>query len=141
DVHFGTARAVVLPAAPEGTPRGESTPLEAIAAALAHVATAESRPFALVAGHTDTTGSDQTNDTLSGARAANVDLLLRGDAAGWATHAQEHHTTADLQRVLQWAAARQGWPCDPGPVDDRLGPATKAARRAFREGYNREMSL
>lgn len=27
-----------------------------------------------------------------------------------------------------------------GPVDDRLGPATKAARRAFREGYNREAS-
>lgn len=140
DVHFGTARAVVLPASPEGTPRGNTTPLEAIAAALAHVATQESRPFACVAGHTDTTGSDATNDALSLARAHNVELLLKGDAAGWAAHAQEHHATADLQRILHWIAARHGWPCDPGPVDGELGPATRAARRAFRDGYNREMS-
>lgn len=138
DIHFGTSRAVVLPALPEGTPRGQPTPLDTIAAAIAHMATAEPRPLLLVAGHTDTTGSDDTNDALSEARATSVDLLLRGDATGWAAHAQAHHATADVQRVLQWAAVRQGWPCDPGPVDNDMGPLTRAARRAFRERYGQE---
>lgn len=138
DIHFGTSRAVVLPALPEGTPRGQPTPLDTIAAAIAHMATAKPRPFVLVAGHTDTTGSYDTNDALSEARATSVDLLLRGDAAGWAAHAQAHHATEDLQRVLQWAAVRQGWACDPGPIDGELGPRTEAARRELRARYGQE---
>ncbi|MEX1365582.1 MAG: hypothetical protein AB1Z98_20810 [Nannocystaceae bacterium] len=140
DLHFGTGRAVVLPAAPEGTTAGTPTPLDIVAAALAHIATASPRPLALVVGHTDTTGSDETNDRLSTARATSVDLLLRGDRSGWAAHAQQHHADEDVQRILQWAAVRQGWACDPGPIDGIIGPATRAARRAFREGYNLEMA-
>jgi Putative peptidoglycan binding domain len=140
DVHFGTARAVVLPTRPKGRGFVEPTPLEAVADAIAHVATTDPRPFVLVAGHTDTAGTDATNDTLSQARATNVDLLLRGDAAGWAAHTQAHHSTADLQLILVWVHVSFGWPCDPGPIDGDLGPMTRAACRAFREGYNREFS-
>lgn len=138
DVHFGSGCSVVMPTAPAGASRDESTPLDAVAAALAHVATTSPRPFTLVAGHTDTAGSDALNDRLSAARAVSVDLLLRGDKGAWAGHAQEHHSVRELQRILQWAAVRQGWACDPGAIDSVLGPRTAAARRAFREGYNHE---
>src|SRR5690606_11815113 len=72
---------------------------------------------------------------------ANVDLLLRGDDAGWATHAQEqpHHRRPPAGPSVGPPPVRAGRAIR-GPVDDRLGPATKAARRAFREGYNREAS-
>lgn len=140
DVHFGTGKALVLPTAPSGTPLDEPTPLEIVASALAHVATASSRPFTVVAGHTDTTGSDALNDRLSAARATSVDLILRGDRSGWAAHTQEHHDIEGLQRIFQWAAVRQGWECDPGPIDGVLGPRTSAARRVFRERYNHEMA-
>jgi Calpain family cysteine protease len=70
DIHFGTSRAVVLPTLPQGTPRGQPTPLDTIAAAIAHMATAEPRPF-------DEVGWE--NDGVTRSDLAGFDLMTYAD--------------------------------------------------------------
>jgi outer membrane protein OmpA-like peptidoglycan-associated protein len=136
DVHFELARAIVLPIAdPEASTR---SPLEILASVLAFAATTSPSPMMIIAGHTDTTGSGESNRTLSEARAKNVELLLRGDKAAWAKHSLGHYAVSDLQLIYKWASARELWPCDPGPVDNDLGEHTKDATTAFRAAFNRE---
>lgn len=92
----------------------------------------------LVAGHTDAQGKADSNLALSAARAANVVALLRGNAPEWAASCQAQFRVADIQHVYAWVARVFGWPCDPGPVDDTLGPCTRQARHEFRATFEAE---
>ena len=136
DLHFGMARAIVLPTPGPGD---TASPLEAIASALAFGATSDTPLAVLVAGHTDSTGRTDSNAALSEARARNVELLLRMQKSAWAEHALGHYALEDLQHIYRWAAGRQLWPCDPGPPDNLPSAATTDAQRAFRSAFNREM--
>ena len=138
DVLFATGRAILMPdggaeAAPDDTQR--ATGLHAVAAVLRHAAFHPHKAVR-VFGHTDTVGSDADNMVLSTDRATGLLHLLTGDVDAWATHCDTHFETADVQRVLRWAAQTRGWATDPGAIDNALGPKTKAARRAFRERAN-----
>jgi outer membrane protein OmpA-like peptidoglycan-associated protein len=145
DVNFHFNSAVLLPVPPhqETVHPGQErvTGLSVIALALTH---AKSAPAAelLVAGHTDSVGSIGANRTLSERRAANVLAYLQGDAAAWAA-ACEQHQVEDYQLILKWIADEHGFDCDPGTIDNQMGPMTRGALDRFRAQYNalREGSL
>lgn len=141
-------RAAELPAAAAfqdgptvvGGLRGGGGPTSALAVAAMTLRYAEAAPgdALLVVGH----GADEA---LSAARARSFLALLRGDAAAWVADAAARGTTRELQAHLGWAAAAFGWPCDPGPPDGVVGPATRKAlhqlRRAFNEGHGAALPL
>ncbi|MCO5169425.1 MAG: hypothetical protein M9894_24030 [Planctomycetes bacterium] len=92
----------------------------------------------LVAGHTDTTGSDAFNLELSRLRARNVRAFFAGDKATWVDVAAGRHKVEDWQGILTWLAATRAWDCDPGGVDGKVGPKTKKAIKGFRAAFNAE---
>lgn len=106
------------------------------AAAVLRFAVRNPAKHSFVAGHADTVGKATDNLALSRERARNVQLYLAGDAQGWAAHCQQWHDVEDIQRILAWVSQSFGeYDCDPGPIDGKLGPKTKAARAAFREQF------
>ncbi|HEX6240209.1 MAG TPA: OmpA family protein [Polyangiales bacterium] len=144
DIHFHHDSAVVLPwrygentdAAPE---QERMAGLSVIAAALRYAKDNAGKKL-LLAGHADSSGGADYNRSLSEARAKATQALLQGDRAGWGGVCAAHDKVEDLQRVLAWLAEAHGWPCHPGEVDDKLGPHTRDARRAFRKRHNEEFS-
>lgn len=159
DVHFHFDSAVLMPdfetapaadappsgpaqspsQGPAGTgPSGDGnrvTGLAALRSAYLH-AEANKAQKVLVTGHTDRSGSDAYNLTLSQKRADNVLHLLLGNRAGWVKVSDEKHQVEDVQQILQWAAGAMGWDCDPGRVDNVAGPKTSAATKKFQVAYN-----
>ena len=144
DIHFHFDSAVVLP-----WRYGENTVLSAdeqrisglsvIAAALRY-AKANSGRKLLLAGHTDSSGQADYNRKLSKTRTEATQALLKGDKDAWGEACAEHQKVEDLQMVLKWVAEVHGWPCNPGAVDNEMGPKTRAGRRAFRKRYNDDFS-
>ncbi len=86
----------------------------------------------LIAGHTDTAGSDAHNLELSEKRARNVQLWLSGDVDAWAADCQANYEIADFKAVHLWAHQQLGWNCDPGEIDDQWHTQAKVARDVFR---------
>jgi hypothetical protein len=113
--------------------------LSVIAAALRY-AKANSGRKLLLSGHTDSSGQADYNRKLSKTRAEATQALLRGDKDPWGKACAEHQKVEDLQMVLKWVAEVHGWPCNPGAVDNEIGPKTRAARRGFRKRYNDDFS-
>jgi hypothetical protein len=144
DATFDVDREVLLPGTrddADAEPNGDRiTGLSVMQTTLAFAAEAQGMKL-LVAGHTDTTGSDAHNQALSERRAENVYLYLTGQRDAWAQHCLENQETADWQRVLQWTAETHGWDSDPGKVDNKYGPATSGARKRFRETYLEEFGI
>jgi type VI protein secretion system component Hcp/peptidoglycan hydrolase-like protein with peptidoglycan-binding domain len=87
-------------------------------------------------GHTDSTGDAADNFDLSGWRAEAVKTLLANDKQRWIDLADGQATITDEQTFLGSLTKRYGWQCDPGPVDGKDGPKTKAGREAFQRHYN-----
>lgn len=91
----------------------------------------------LIAGHTDTAGSEDYNEELSRQRASVVlDILLGGteQRKHFAETVYKKHTTKDEQHVLRWIATSFGWPdTNPGAIDGIIGPNTKKAIRALKK--------
>ncbi|PKP60322.1 MAG: hypothetical protein CVT89_00065 [Candidatus Altiarchaeales archaeon HGW-Altiarchaeales-2] len=48
------------------------------------------------------------------------------------------HKVEDYQHILRHYVNLWGWDCDPGEIDNILGPKTKEAIRKFQEKYNEE---
>lgn len=94
----------------------------------------------LVTGHTDKSGSDAYNLTLSQKRADNVLALVQGDKAAWVRSCMDHHKVEDHQQLLKWMFEDHGWDCDPGAIDNQTGPATRGATERFKARYNQDFS-
>ncbi|MBM3791349.1 MAG: hypothetical protein FJW35_13525, partial [Acidobacteria bacterium] len=92
----------------------------------------------LLAGHTDRSGPADYNLELSRLRAQNVYHLLMGNRDDWVAICDGKHKTEDIQQILIWVSATFGWPCDPGPKNDRMNAATIGAIRRFQQTYNTE---
>ena len=97
----------------------------------------------LIASHTDTQGSAESNEDLSRARSENVRCVLLGKAAEWVTanERDNSHLAEDVRRILRWAAQSWAWPCDPGAVsNDPIDDAVEQAIRAFKVGFNQQFT-
>jgi len=83
-----------------------------------------------VFGHTDATGSEADNKTLSDRRAACVLALLTRDVGPLLEAAETEGWGLDLQQVMLRAVE-----CDPGPIDGEFGDLTHAAVETFQRRY------
>ncbi|MDG5816730.1 OmpA family protein [Chitinispirillales bacterium ANBcel5] len=90
----------------------------------------------VIVGHTDSSGGVKYNFELSEKRANNILCLLTGDCVGWAEICTAQHRVEDYQQILKHFSGLLLWPCDPGPVDNVLGPKTKEAVQSFQTIYN-----
>jgi outer membrane protein OmpA-like peptidoglycan-associated protein len=141
DVHFHLDSAVLLPDFSAGDPDADPTDtnrvtgLAALCSAYLH-AEAHSEQKALIVGHTDRSGPEKYNLELSELRAANVLALLEGSRQPWADICQRKHRVEDYQTILKWVHRTWGWGCDPGKVDNVLGPKTRGATEVFQRLYN-----
>jgi outer membrane protein OmpA-like peptidoglycan-associated protein len=137
--NFATGRAVLMPEAvpDDGAPAVSAGPTFEL---LFELVAQHPLKRILVAGHTDTKGSDASNDALSAERAVSVALYLSGQPNAWAEHAFAHQDAADYQRVLSWVASQKGatYACDPGKVDGKFGTNSKAALEKFKSAFNLE---
>jgi peptidoglycan hydrolase-like protein with peptidoglycan-binding domain len=91
----------------------------------------------LITGHTDTTGPQSYNFRLSKLRAENVLHALMGEKEKWIQISLNHSQVKDYQQILKWIKRGWGWNCDPGLIDNILGPITKRAVRSFQGAYNK----
>lgn len=124
---FHEGSAVPLPLAPDG---GSLDLLGALATLLDALERGPAREL-LVAAHVP--GDEE--GALSRARARAVEACLRGDRAAFGAACAERALPRDWQRLLAWTAARRGWGCDPGPIEDSPGPRAREALRAFRSHH------
>ncbi len=142
--------AVLLPGETAPSADGESRPgLDVIRACLQYAKTRTGKTI-LVAGHTDTSGSDEYNVTLSRLRAEAVHGMLAGDRQQFAHACFGPHLTAeqrypdggsgkkkgvlwdDYQDILNWAQTTFVWPCGYPTGNPTLWNATVK----FQKSYN-----
>jgi outer membrane protein OmpA-like peptidoglycan-associated protein len=144
DSHFRTNSAVVLP---EGeAPNKDSGKLESLSS-VGVFATAlrflQEHPTqsVFVAGHCDTTGAIEFNQTLSEERAqCALSLLIGGEEQReiWKTLCDGRHQVSDYKQILAWVS--QAFPdlefdCDPGKIDDNEFTGIEPVRN-FQNAYN-----
>lgn len=152
DTHLRFNSAVVLPVDYAPPAEGPTiSGLDQIAAALAFVRDCPNPgKKILIAGHTDTSGGDASNVTLSTLRAQVVHGALVGDRdqfahACWGPHLTDEQRYPDggsgkkrgvlwddYEDVLNWVEATLGWPCGYPKSKSTLWGATVA----FQESYN-----
>lgn len=144
DAHFRTNSAVVLPEGEnpssdeDGTAAVQSAGV--FATALRFNSDNGSKSL-LVAGHTDTSGSEDDNQVLSEERARCALALLVGGSDArddFASICDGRHTVSDYKQILAWLA--RAFPslfraCDPGAIDDNAASGVKPVR-AFQKAYN-----
>jgi len=138
DTHFHLNSAVLLPGyaenASSGTESGQAKGLGVLVAATIQVT--QSDQSILVVGHTDRSGSDTYNQSLSELRASNVYYALRGDRERWVASTLKKAKTEDYQCILAWLTNEEGWKCDPGEIDDIEDAEAHMALRNFQDEYN-----
>ena len=141
DALFRTNSAVVLP---EGeVPSKDGSKLESLSSVSAFALLLrlnEERPGkkVFVAGHTDTAGTEDSNQDLSQERAECALAILTGDRARFQDLCQARHKVADYKQILAWvsrAFGQFGFACDPGVIDDNQTTAEQPVRR-FQTTYN-----
>lgn len=143
DLLFNLNSPVMLPSiredphAPE--PQDRITGLAVIATVLEFAEVNERQ--ILVVGHTDTSGGRDFNMTLSGDRAATVLAVLRNDKSAWADVVTAKSYKVDWKSILKWVHDTFGWPCDPGPINEKNTGQARAARDAFRARAKGELGV
>ena len=90
----------------------------------------------VVFGHSDTSGDPSYNYDISQWRAESVKALLDNDSETWLDMVELASKAEDIQQLLSSLVTGYGWSCDPGTVDNRMGPKTKAGLKTFQEEYN-----
>ena len=73
---------------------------------------------------------------VSTSRAKAIKALLADDGGDWSDIAQDFSCAKDIQQFLAAVAALPGWECDPGKVDGKIGPKTKAAIKKYKAAFN-----
>ncbi len=144
DSHFHFNSAIFLPdhgGADEIDPadRNRVVGSQALAACYLHAEQMPSNKM-LIAGHTDRSGPDDYNFTLSEARANNMYHLLMGEKDAWVKIAveDERSKVEDLQQILTWIDVKFGYGCDPGGINNHMNAATRNAVLEFQKRYNIE---
>ncbi len=137
DEHFHHDSAVLLPDYGHKADPSRLCGLAVLAHCLEHAAKYKTQKL-LIVGHTDTTGSNQYNLGLSEKRALSVLHALTGDQNAWVGVTKSKNKVEDYQQILKWACNVLAFDCDPGKVDNVLGPKTKAATKKFQEQYNKD---
>ncbi len=158
--HFRTGSAVLLPEgeAPTTETGTALTSVGMLAMALRFNEEHEGHSL-LVAGHTDSVGSDAGNDALSEKRAQLTHAVLMGNRDEFVEVASETGKVSDWKQIFRWAAAAlptvppltgsgaanddaeedelpEGFAAaEPGQIDDN-GATGQRAARAFQEAYN-----
>ena len=135
DVHFHHDSAVFLPDYGDAPDPKRITGLSILATAYQH---AEKNPThqLLDAGHTDTSGKDAYNLTLSVQRADSVLHALLGNRSAWVAVSLAKHKVEDYQQIVKWTSWAYGWDSDPGPIDNVHGSQTTAGVKGFQRNYN-----
>lgn len=85
----------------------------------------------IIAGHTDTSGTDEFNFKLSDERAKNILYLLIGEKSEWAKLSYGRHKVEDYQQIMKYFEKKLSCECDPGDIDDKWGDNTRAATKNF----------
>jgi hypothetical protein len=85
----------------------------------------------IIAGHTDTSGTDEFNFKLSDERAKNILYLLIGEKTEWAKLSYGRHKVEDYQQIMKYFEKKLSCGCDPGDIDDKWGDNTRAASKNF----------
>lgn len=138
DTHFHHNSAVLLPGyTPDDTTTDSNDSvrdLNALVVTCIHAT--QSNQSILVVGHTDRSGSDEYNQTLSELRASNVYHALKGNRDKWVSSVLNKSKTEDYQFILSWLTHRHNWACDPGNIDNIEGEQTREALSKFQEEYN-----
>ncbi|HEY6559853.1 MAG TPA: peptidoglycan-binding protein [Polyangiaceae bacterium] len=139
DAHFRTNSAVVLPEGenPDSKQHEALTSIGMIATALRFSEERRGKRV-LVAGHTDSEGSEDFNQKLSEERATCALALLTGDREAWKALCHGRHKTADIKQILSWVSRAFDdltFDCDPGRIDDNRATAVEPVRR-FQRAYN-----
>jgi outer membrane protein OmpA-like peptidoglycan-associated protein len=136
DGMFRLDSAVVLPEAERpSADEHEALTLASVFTSALLFATANVGKKLLVAGHTDTSGTESHNQELSEARAACALACLSGDREGFARTCDERHLVSDYKQILSWAAAAFGFSCAPDKIDD-VEFTGIAPIKAFQSDYN-----
>jgi outer membrane protein OmpA-like peptidoglycan-associated protein/peptidoglycan hydrolase-like protein with peptidoglycan-binding domain len=162
--HFRTGSAVLLPEgeAPTKDVGTATTSVGALAIALRFNEEHPGQKL-LVAGHTDSVGSDASNDKLSTQRAQAVHAVLTNDRDAFVNIADATHKVSDWKQILRWASVDlavlfplrasddPGPPpapvpaqfsfaaCDPGVIDDNATTGTEPVK-AFQRAFNANKS-
>ncbi len=138
NVTFETDRKVLLPDIILDNPEGIETGLlanNAFKSAIEFFYANKGKAI-LVAGHTDTSGSESHNDELSAERAISVLLFLAGDKISWARHGFAMHSPDDIQIILIWAYTEFGYNCKIEEINsDVFRESDKEALKGFRKGF------
>ncbi len=141
DVCFHHGSAVLLPAGPEEEQadegQGAIAGLLALRTVLRYLERFGDKRL-LIAGHTDSSGSDAFNAALSLDRARGVRAVLLGEREAWVELSVARHEVEDWQAILAWLARARGWDTDPGGVDGVAGPLSAGALDRFRAAYRAE---
>lgn len=91
-----------------------------------------------VAGHADTTGSDDFNVKLSLERARCALAVIEGARDTFVDLADKRHTVGDYKQILSWCSKAFEdvvFDCDPGSIDDNAATGVEPVRR-FQAAYN-----
>lgn len=139
DAHFRTNSAVVLPEGenPDKKQHEALTSIGMIATALRFADERRGKKV-LIAGHTDSEGSEEFNQKLSEERAGCALALLVGDREAWQRVCHARHGVADIKQILSWVARafeEPAFDCDPGRIDDNAATSVEPVRR-FQRAYN-----
>ncbi len=140
DVLYHTNSAVLMPEVPQkdaSKPSKQITGLRAIALAFKQLEF-DPRMSILIAAHTDTEGTPESNFELSRKRGQGIfTLMSSGMRIEWADVSCGQQAIEDYQRILKYMADHHGWSgCDPGPITNSWNSKTKQATQAFIDRYN-----
>lgn len=140
DGMFNLDSAVVLPEAerPSEDAHESLTSIGVFATALVHVQSNPRRKL-LLAGHTDTSGTEAHNQELSEQRAEAALCCLEGPSRreDFAALCDQRHKVRDYKQILSWVDRAFGFGCDPGTIDD-VAATGKPALDAFKAAYNQK---
>ncbi len=90
----------------------------------------------VVIGHTDKSGDESFNLTLSEQRAKAVKAIIDNDPDLFVEAVKDFYCIKDIQIILNTLNNNYGWTCDAGKEDNVNGNQTKDAIKLFQLEYN-----